>query len=1799
MKKRITALLLCLVMVFSLIPTTVWAASNSTVVLHPSVGSTVTGVKVKVGDQIDGHAITSISGYDITVDLGKYNVNNDNFRLPYAKDIWEGVDNNKVDYISWAGSGSNKRSEGGSALLANGKNTAYYYFKGAPVLLTFTLNYDANGGTGAPASQTYKATSEYEKSHTFTISSQQPTRDGYTFLGWNTNKNATSASYQPGGSITVTATYTTLYAIWEKQHEHNDGDGDGFCDDDNTCMHPKDDKGNCTVPGCTHPDSCCPKPEAPKPTEPTGTPTFTDVNGQIRVQCTAYPSHHEPHAYMYGITSEEDYTDLGQAQEGDTFTYSIELNRASFIDKFDAETNREHEDEEPNEKAIVTWRWDGDKWNLISGPDGITADIKCICNEEIDPSIPQGKPNWEEQLVRVNCETEKDNADYNIPTVPGTKKWFEESFSDDGYTYTMTINKQAFIDNKFSSTTVDGKRVRPDHVEVGSAANTIVWTWDKENGAWVCQTPDVEGTAKNVKVCINVKCTAPATLPSTVMVMVECVADKHPDNFFGIAAGSYTTNGVEKNKNGEYVFSVTLKDPDSFLDGYNNVAENGKYRKHIRVGDPNMTITWKWIDGAWVCQNEVFAKGGVGAPADAVLKVQVKCVYNVNFDADGGTPVPDAQEVEWNEKATEPTTEPTKKGYVFKGWYKDGQKFDFNTPITGDVTLKAEWEKLQTVQVVIYRNGNISQPVKTVTLDPQLKGTVIDLTKLNIETYYGKGSYDFYGWYNDGTWNAYKADPTNPPAGLESITVNGWTNIICMVYTHEQVVYFQSAQALKDYQNDHSKTEGLLFSTSARFGTALPTADAPTATREGYSFKFWSREGQSTDVTGQTVSGWTNLYANWEANEYTVTFDANGGEKADPAKKTVTYDAMYGDLATTSRDGYTFLGWFTEQDGGEEVTNETIVKTAGNHTLYAHWAVTPHNVYAFARVNSTFAPLTSVEFGDYVTLNDATLSRLGLGSYNANGYISIGVLKNFDEMALAADMYFGNDAELAAVVNALADNIVLEQGVDKKTAKKIAWTYLFQVDNSDYMTEAGYPTKDDNGYQLSGNLNLATVMFNAGANDVENMPVANYTYDDVIDIYDFYFDGDTFTLPTTEPTRKGYTFKGWSAEVLVSDVDVYDADTDADADLYKAGDEYTIKEGGVKFTAQWEIKTYIIASDLRLNGNETVKETGKTYSWTHRYGGNYGEIIDYTEMFDELTKKAMEVDAANEPFSVEIKLCVPKSDELFNEKILTYGQDGAGWNPGVKNTAYIWGYATTSYQVIFDAKGGSAVDTQIVNYGEKATAPTTELKGYDFLGWYDAEGNLFDFDTEITHKTTLTAKWEKKTYTIAATLYLNGADKDHPVMVDDGRYPWSHRYSGKFEETISYDEMFKVLKDRAMEVDAANDPIDSVVTLCFPGDYPATAEKLFNETILTYGQDGGGWNPGNKNTAPIWGFAVNVYGVTFDYMIEGNTDANTTLRVNYNEQVAEPESLTRTGYTFIGWYTDADCTEGNEFDFTTPITKSMTLYAKWQVNQYKVTYDANGGVEADPSEAMVDFGAKVPNSTTTREGYTFLGWFVGDTDAKWDFENGTMGAEDMTLTAHWQANEYKVTFDANGGVDADPESKTVTYDAEYGDLAETSREGYTFLGWYTEEDGDDKVEETTIVKTAEDHTLYAHWQINVYTVKFVSFDEVVATQEVEHGKTATRIKTPETNDYVFKGWYLNGQLYDFNTPVTSDITLVAQWVTKTPSSNPSTPTKTETKDNGKVVQSGKTFDGGIALYVGLSVLSVTGSAWVITKKKRG
>lgn len=1432
---------------------------------------------------------------------------------------------------------------------------------------------------------------------------------------------------------------------------------------------------------------------------------------------------------------------------------------------------------------IPTSVWASDPPATDTGSGGVEEQDPDALTEEGVKTILMGS----NALVAVKCINPNGGCNVN-PVKYGlaASTFTMEENEENGYT--LTVEAAPFV--AAYSKSGQGRGLPHDLY----SAETLTWKLSLENDVWTVK-PAVEGVDDTILVTHIPEATYDVLKSMQGGINTRCVNKTTAYTNYGVIAGlvgeSAASAQVVKNADGAYILTVSTK----------NFADSAS-KHNDRVHDLLTGETANFVLS--LSKNDAGKYVWTATPVtelDGICEVahRVKVTFDQNY-----TNAPAATEAMYKYDTAEVMegafpADPSRSGYVFQGWNTKadgtGDAFIEATAVTEDVTVYAQWGQLHPVKLVIYRNGDTSKAYKTVSLDPQLKGTPIDLTQLKISDYY-TGNYKFYGWYNDGKWNEYLKNPDNAPAGLEKITVNGWTNLKCMVYDYETVVYFETEEALKAYQADHSKTEGIMKTTTALHGSTLPTVDAPdTNNRAGYTFQNWSREGQSVDVTGQTVNGWTNLYGNW-----------------------------------------------------------TII---------------PHNIYAFARLNSAFAPLTKAEFGGFIKLNATTLKdNLGLDvEYNENGYISIGTF-NFDAMPLTEDMYFGDDAELTAVK---AQSINLENGVSTGTAEKIDWTFLYQVDNSDYMTAAGYPTNDETGYQLAGNMNVAAVMFNAGGDNVKNMPAVNYTYDDgFYQIHDFYFAGKDFTLPT-DPTREGYIFKGWSAAVIPGedDADCYaDPTTDAGAEtqtLYKAGDTYTITNGGVIFTAQWEKKTYTIAASLYVNDSASpVMVDSGAYKWTHRYGGEYGDTIDYQPMIDALKARALEVDAANEPYAdaTKVTLYFPGSDKVFNTAVTTYGQNTARWQEiNGSNIAYIKGVATTSYEVIFNTGDGSKVDTQIVKYGELATEPTTELKGYDFLGWFDADGNPFDFNnTEITHKTTLTAKWEKKTYIIASDLRINGGDAN---LADGKTYPWSYRYGGKFEETIDYTEMFDALKTRAMKVDEANGPVDSVVTLCFPGDYPATAKKLFNDTILTYGQDGGGWNPGNKNTAPIWGFATNVYAVTFNY--KDDKTATATQNVEYGNMATEPQKVDRPGYRFLGWFTE----DGKAFDFSTPITKSMTLTAKWEIvniNAYIIPITSDGtqlvgagfdmalntttlgrvglpGYE-DEDAVRIHFATFASSAGLADANDYFPGtdplvvkavadlknglerrFAAGVNEAKAD---GIMSKTNWTYLHVGELDDEEDTNFLSGNlvfysarfVTEDSEHVTGMPNAEYTHNAvavydyyldgETitipdavpERYGYDFLGWSVKAvpaENDKLLKAGDTVTVDGDVVFTAQWKLKEYTVSFDSKGGTkVDSQIVEHGSTATKPGNPHRNDYTFKGWYLDGKKFDFSTPITGDITLVARWATKT-SGGSNGSSDTTTKDNGKTVQSGKTFDGGIALYVGLSVLSATGSALVITKKKRG
>lgn len=158
----------------------------------------------------------------------------------------------------------------------------------------------------------------------------------------------------------------------------------------------------------------------------------------------------------------------------------------------------------------------------------------------------------------------------------------------------------------------------------------------------------------------------------------------------------------------------------------------------------------------------------------------------------------------------------------------------------------------------------------------------------------------------------------------------------CGGLTFEEVEYTHTV--FFDGNGGTPGVESMLVTNTLAYG------ELPGATREGYALAGWFTEPTGGDeVTAAAIvdlDADQTLYAHWTANGYTVTFDPNGGTVI-PDTKDVVYDSAYGELPEPDRDGYwEFSGWFTEPEGGDEVTAETIVTVSANHTLYAHWKQT-------------------------------------------------------------------------------------------------------------------------------------------------------------------------------------------------------------------------------------------------------------------------------------------------------------------------------------------------------------------------------------------------------------------------------------------------------------------------------------------------------------------------------------------------------------------------------------------------------------------------------------------------------------------------------------------------------------------------------------------------------------------------------------------------------------------------------------------------------------------------------------------
>ena len=243
-------------------------------------------------------------------------------------------------------------------------------------------------------------------------------------------------------------------------------------------------------------------------------------------------------------------------------------------------------------------------------------------------------------------------------------------------------------------------------------------------------------------------------------------------------------------------------------------------------------------------------------------------------------------------------------------------------------------------------------------------------------------------------------------------------------------------------------------------------------------------------------------------------------------------------------------------------------------------------------------------------------------------------------------------------------------------------------------------------------------------------------------------------------------------------------------------------------------------------------------------------------------------------------------------------------------------------------------------------------------------------------------------------------------------------------------------------------------------------------------------------------------------------------------------------------------------DFSGTVTYTVTGSAPTPT-QYTVTFDATGG-KVSPTSKVVKVGAALGAlPTPTRSGYTFAGWYSAVSGGtKYTSATVLKTTSNVTIYAHWTGKKYTTKFNANGGSAPKTGSKvtktkTVTMGKAYGSLPKSSKKGYSFAGWWTLKSGGTQVTSTSVVASAKNATLYAHWTAKQFSVKLNPRSGTVspASITVTYGKKYIGLPTPMRDGYVFAGWWTKtkgGVRITASTKVTitKSQTLYARWKAK-------------------------------------------------------
>ena len=316
-------------------------------------------------------------------------------------------------------------------------------------------------------------------------------------------------------------------------------------------------------------------------------------------------------------------------------------------------------------------------------------------------------------------------------------------------------------------------------------------------------------------------------------------------------------------------------------------------------------------------------------------------------------------------------------------------------------------------------------------------------------------------------------------------------------------------------------------------------------------------------------------------------------------------------------------------------------------------------------------------------------------------------------------------------------------------------------------------------------------------------------------------------------------------------------------------------------------------------------------------------------------------------------------------------------------------------------------------------------------------------------------------------------------------------------------------------------------------------------------------NGGTGSMDVTWSKTQDVGGVTYGRF----TDQVNGGKLHKNTFTA-PE-----GCTFLGWNTEKDGTgipyaDEAAFNLKADDANPVTLYAQWVNPEQDITVTViPAGGNCETESIKVRYGQPYGTlPTVTFPGFELTGWRIivrtmGQEVEGKEIDSSTIVTEGKahTIKAQWKPKELTVTLDPGEGATCSVSSLRYKTNEAYANGIQVMpvRKGYTFLGWYTEKEGGEKVKTSDGMKSYDDHTLYAHWKDSTISVTFDTNGRGVVpqAQTVLQGETVTRPTNPTAQGYDFKGWYTEAACeneWDFDTnTVTDSMTLYAKWEAQT------------------------------------------------------